>query len=229
MIHYDILIPAYNAEKTLPVLLKQIQKLTYTPKNIFLVDDNSIDSTAVIAARFNCIVAVNKRNRGKGYTLRRGFEKFLNESKSGCLVCIDSDLQHPIDKIPEFLELISNKDISIVIGNRDKSIKKMPFLRILSNKITSFIISKLTGKKILDSQCGFRAIKRSVLQNITLTEDGFQMESEFILRANDLNYTMQFVNIPTIYNDQTSYIHHVRDTLKFIKLVINEWSGKNAL
>ncbi len=227
MIHYDILIPAYNAEQTLPVLLQQIAKLPDKAQNIYVVDDASKDSTVQIARSFNCKVSSNSKNMGKGYTLRRGFEKFLQDGASSVLICIDADLQHPVDKIPDFLTALNNGN-DIAIGNRDKSFKKMPVARILSNRITSFIISLITHKKILDSQCGFRAIKREVLEKITLKEDGFQMESEFILRANDLNYTIQFVNIPTVYNGQTSYIHHFKDTVKFINLIIKEILGRNV-
>ena len=228
MIGYDILIPAYNAELTLPMLIDQIRQLSLQPQNIFLVDDCSNDFTAKIAEKFKCLVTINLRNTGKGYTLRKGYELFLRESKAPYLVCVDADLQHPVDKIPDFLKLIQMENVDIVIGNRDKSLKNMPLSRVISNRITSFIISIMTGKKILDSQCGFRAIKREVLENIKLKENGFQMESEFIFRANDLNYKIQFVNIPTIYGGQTSYIHHFKDTVKFIKLIIRELLGKNV-
>ena len=228
MIGYDILIPAYNAELTLPSLIHKIRQLSIQPQNIFLVDDCSKDFTVKIAEEFKCRVMINLRNTGKGYTLRKGYELFLKESKAPYLICIDADLQHPVDKIPDFLKIIQKKNVDIIIGNRDKSLKNMPLSRVLSNSITSYIISIMTGKKILDSQCGFRAIKRGVLENIKLKENGFQMESEFIFRANDLNYKIQFVNIPTIYGGQTSYIHHFKDTMKFIKLIFRELLGKNV-
>jgi len=228
MIGYDILIPAYNAELTLPLLIHQIRQLSIQPQNIFLIDDYSQDLTVKIAEELKCRVTVNLRNTGKGYTLRKGYELFLKESKAPYLICIDADLQHPVDKISDFLDVIQKENVDIVIGNRDKSLKNMPLSRILSNSITSYIISIMTGKKILDSQCGFRAIKRGVLENIKLKENGFQMESEFIFRANDLNYKIQFVNIPTIYGGQTSYIHHFKDTMKFIKLIFRELLGKNV-
>ncbi len=228
MFQYDILIPAYNAEKTLPVLLQKINLLQNKPKNIFLVDDGSDDATAVISNKFHCYTIINKTNMGKGYSLKQGFNIFLKTSFSDYLICIDADLQHPVESIPDFLSLISKKKYPLIIGNRDKNFKIMPLSRVFSNRITSFIISKITGKNILDSQCGFRAIKREILNKINLKEDGFQLESEFILRSADLNYDIQFINIPTIYNENISYIHHYKDTIKFIKLIIKEIYNKNV-
>ena len=98
----------------------------------------------------------------------------------------------------------------------------MPILRYLSNTLTSFIISKITGQDIKDSQCGFRLIKKDVLDTINISENGFQFESEFILMCARKNIKMFFVNIPTVYNDSSSNISHFRDTYKFVRLIIRE-------
>ena len=228
MFQYDILIPAYNAEKTLPVLFQKIELLQDKPTNIFLVDDGSIDDTSIISNRLDFNTIINNKNMGKGYSLKQGFNRFLKTSSSEYLICIDADLQHPVESIPTFLYKLKTKKYPLIIGNRDKTIKNMPLSRVLSNIITSFIISKLTGKNIQDSQCGFRAINRKLLNNMILKENGFQLESEFILRANDLNVDIKFINIPTIYNEHISYIHHYKDTVKFIKLIIKEIFTKNV-
>jgi glycosyltransferase involved in cell wall biosynthesis len=222
MIPYDILIPAYNAEKTLPELIKSISILDHKPKKIYIVDDGSTDNTLQIAEKISCDLIVNKQNRGKGYSLKAGFSYFLKNSDSEYLICLDADLQHPPSKIPAFLEVIEKRHTEAVIGNRDKSFRKMPLSRILSNTITSWIISKITGQKIKDSQCGFRALKRDLLEQIDLKENGFQLESEFIFRVSELNKNIEFVDIPTLYNGQTSYISHYKDTVRFVRLIFRE-------
>ena len=226
MFKYDILIPAYNAEKTLPVLSEQLLRLTHPPDKIWIVDDGSTDRTATSVN--HPLVNVNRlnRNHGKGYALRSGYHQFLEKSEAEYLICMDADLQHPVNSVEKLIDKINKEKNRIVIGNRDKSLRTMPAARVLSNTITSFVLSKVTRQEIKDSQCGFRAIHREVLQDIHLQEDGFQMETEFILRAAGQGWKIDFIPIPTIYNGSHSYIKHVGDTYRFICLVFKKLSGK---
>ena len=97
----------------------------------------------------------------------------------------------------------------------------MPFLRRLSNKITSKIISKLTNNTILDSQCGYRRYRLEDVLSESYTEKGFQFESEVLIKCLNDNTSMTQIKIETIYDkNNKSYINHVSDTLKFIKLIL---------
>lgn len=219
---YDILIPAYNSAASLATLLHDIGQLKSPPQNIIVVDDGSTDQTATIALKGEATVLRNKRNMGKGYSLRFGFKYFLERSTSSYVLCMDADLQHPVSSVPGFIKQTESDKTFIVIGNRSKSLREMPFLRVLSNRITSALLSLITGQKIKDSQCGFRLIRREVLENIRLTENGFQLESEFIIEAVKNKYPLRFINIPTIYNQEESNINHLGDTFRFIRLLAKE-------
>jgi len=220
MVEYRILIPAYNAASTLAQLLQEINQLENQPRSIVVVDDGSQDATADIAKAFNTELIQNERNRGKGFSLRAGFNKFLNNSKNEYLLCMDADLQHPVSSIPKFIEAAQKSSEDIIIGNRSKKWNEMPFFRVISNRTTSALLTRLTGKKIKDSQCGFRLIHHRVLEQIQLKEDGFQLESEFIIQAVKNGHSITFVDIPTIYNQENSNINHLGDTLRFIKLFL---------
>jgi hypothetical protein len=141
---------------------------------------------------------------------------------------MDADLQHPASAIPKFIELVSKEHGKFIIGKRKRTLTKMPFHRILSNKITSSIISFFTGQMIKDSQCGFRLIHKDVLRQISLYENGFQLESEMILRAAEIPVKIHFVDIPTVYTDEKSYIANFLDTLRFIKLITKEIINRAA-
>ena len=222
MLKYDILIPAYNAATSIGLLLDEIHQLENPPQKITVIDDGSTDKTAAIAQEKKALVLKNTKNRGKGFSLRVGFQHFLNESSCSYLLCLDADRQHPVSSIPDFIQAAEKTADSIFIGNRSKAWNQMPFLRVISNRTTSALLSLLTRQKIHDSQCGFRLIKRTVLENIRLNENGFQLESEFIIEAVKKDYTISFVKIPTIYNEEESNINHLGDTFRFIRLFLKE-------
>ena len=217
---YSVLIPAYNAGRTLNRLLDQLAGIHPAAQEIVVVNDGSADHTAQICTERGVTLINLEQNCGKGYALRRGFEYYRTKENTGFIVCLDADLQHPPELIPDFITYASETDCRFVIGNRSKKIGEMPFHRILSNRITSFIISMITGQKIYDSQCGFRLIDINTIKNLDLTEDGFQQESEMILKAAQQGVDINFIPIPAIYNDTGSHIGNVRDTFKFVLMVL---------
>ena len=221
-VDYSILIPAYNAEKTLGKLLSELKNLAIQSSEIIVVDDGSLDKTSAIALKHGTIVESLASNSGKGSALKRGFDIFVNRSDSDYLICMDADLQHPVNSIKQFIDKSAQNNRAVIVGKREINLKTMPAMRYLSNKITSFIISFISGANILDSQCGFRLIPKSVLKDVVCREDGFQFESEFILRCAEQDIPVEFVDIPTIYNKNGSSINHFSDTFKFIKLIFKE-------
>ncbi len=226
---YSILIPAYNAEHTLPELISGIKKLDINPENVFVINDGSTDNT-ISALSGNRLINLSniEKNRGKGFVLRYGFKEFLRHTQDEYLICMDADLQHLPKSISDFMNKINqNGSYDIIIGKRKFKSDVMPFHRILSNKLSSYLVSILTGKKIPDSQSGYRMIKRHVLENLTLKEDGFTMETEFIIRSSEKGYRIGFVNIPTIYNSKAkSHFRHFHETLKFVRLLAKEYWKK---
>jgi len=148
--------------------------------------------------------------------LRTGFKAAL---KSGCtaVLTLDADGQHDPEKIPEFLKLASPK--ALIIGCREARLEKMPFPRILSNQITSSMLSMLTGSKLRDSQSGYRLIGREILTKVELETDHFETESELLLKAARLGYRPQFLPIPTRYDGERSFMRPTMDTARFIRLL----------
>lgn len=219
---YSVLIPAYNAENSIGDLITQLRQLQNAPAHIIVIDDGSSDNTKLIVEENRCSIFSFENNGGKGRALQKGFEIFIKNTKDTYLICMDADLQHSPKCIPIFLEQAGKSDGSLIIGNREIHPVKMPIMRYFSNKITSLILSVITKQKIKDSQCGFRLIPRKILQDIHYKENGFQFESEFIIKCSKYNITVLFVDIPTIYNDHGSNINKVGDTIKFMKLVFRE-------
>jgi glycosyltransferase involved in cell wall biosynthesis len=125
------LIPAYNAQDSLKELIQRIQSLAAQPQDILIVNDGSNDQTSQIAHEANVSVIDININQGKGKALRTGFEHYIRQNYDGYVVCLDSDLQHPPENIPDFIDFAKIEDCKFVIGNRSKKIGEMPFHRIL--------------------------------------------------------------------------------------------------
>ena len=214
-----IIIPALNAECSLPSVLKSIKDVISEKNSVIIVDDGSTDATSAVGEKFGFTIVRHHKNIGKGAALRSGFAEAL---KNQCdpIITLDADGQHDPSFIPTFYSEMYNSGADIIVGNRMHSTTTMPVDRYLSNSISSFIVSLACGKRIPDSQCGYRLIKADVLKNITLTTDHFETETELLIKAARAKYKFSCVNINTTYNKASSAINRSTDTIRFIKLIL---------
>ncbi|MDY0084055.1 MAG: glycosyltransferase family 2 protein [Ignavibacteriaceae bacterium] len=213
-------IPFFNEKKYLESVVRNT--LRYVDK-IFAVDDGSADGSANdIAGIENVEIISLDKNYGKGFALQAGFNEAIN-CECEIIITLDGDNQHDPDLIPVFIEGLKKYDI--IIGNRLNNLKSMPIQRILSNKITSFLLSLRTGESILDSQCGFRAYRASVLKNIKTTFYGYEAESEMILLAAKKKFSIGFEDISTIYRDEESRMNSLKAINGFIKVYLKNFSN----
>ncbi|MGC9513001.1 MAG: glycosyltransferase family 2 protein [Fidelibacterota bacterium] len=210
-----IIIPAYNAEKTLPELLQRIRACC--PFHILVVDDGSKDHTAQIADREGVHLIHHPKNMGKGKALQSGFQ-YVSEAGGDFAITLDADLQHPPEAIPGLVVKYTEAPGTFMIGWRQRD-DNMPLHRQLSNYITSFLVSRRTGMTIPDVQCGFRLIPGKYLHHLLNGSKGFVFEAEMVIRLADIGVPVDFYPIPTIYlKGGHSSIAHIRDTLHFISM-----------
>ncbi|MDD5432911.1 MAG: glycosyltransferase family 2 protein [Candidatus Omnitrophica bacterium] len=218
-----VIIPTFNESKTVPALVKKILAQNLS---VVIVDDGSTDNTARIAQNSGARVIRNEKNLGKGASLIRGF-KYALENNFEEVITMDGDGQHLPEDIPFFLRLAKFSDGDIFIGNRMSKTQKMPFIRILTNKFMSWIISCISGQEIPDTQCGFRLIKIGVLKRVALKTSKYETESEILIKAARMGFKVTSVPIKSIYSGQKSQINPLVDTIRFIKLILNEiWNTK---
>jgi glycosyltransferase involved in cell wall biosynthesis len=209
-------IPFFNESRTIYQIVNNTLK--YVDCVIAVDDGSTDDSSSKIPESKNITLLKFKENRGKGFALRKGFSEAVEKGYSQ-IITIDADLQHNPDEIPLLIYELDNFDI--VIGNRLNNLDNMPLHRRMSNKITSFLLSLKTGKKIIDSQCGFRAYRAEVIKNINTVKNGYEAESEILIKASRKGYKIGFADISTIYGDEESKISPVKTTFNFVKVLFN--------
>ncbi len=224
MIKTCVLIPSYNEAKTIGTVIREARK-----KGLFvcIIDDGSTDKTASIAETAGAKVLKHDKNKGKGASLRDGFDYILKNDFDACLI-MDGDGQHETGDIDSFFKKMDETGADIIIGDRMSDTSSMPLERNVTNRIMSFVISKMCGYKIPDTQCGFKLIKRKVLESIKLDSSNYDIESEIPLKAARRGFKIESVPIKTVYKDEHSKINPVVDTIRFISLLIRtalRWKG----
>lgn len=182
-----------------------------------VVNDGSrdgLDATDVKPA----IYIRHEHNLGKGAALKTGFEK-VRELDFDFALTLDADGQHAVESIPAFLTAITESR-DFVVGRRHWTPGNMPWSRILSNTMTSWLLSKRTGLKIYDSQIGFRCYPMVEPKFWSVPEGGFQFESAVFLNIHSCELNLKWVDVPVIYNNEPSHMHHFSDTWKFIRFYL---------
>ncbi|HEX9828658.1 MAG TPA: glycosyltransferase family 2 protein [Bacteroidota bacterium] len=217
-----ILIPAFNAAETLSELVHRLCPYVEL-QDIIVVDDGSTDHTLEVTKRIGVMTLPHARNYGKGRALRTGFEYILSSTQHEAVLTMDADLQHKPDDVPSFFSTRERMLTDMIIGYRKRWRTNMPFARKLSNSITSGLIAARTGRDIKDSQCGFRLLSRRLLETVTTTADGYEAETEQLIKAALSGFNIEFVPIQTVYENERSHITHVATTLRFLHTLLKDY------
>lgn len=210
-----VLIPSYNESKTIGSL---VEKIKAKGLDVVVIDDGSVDQTSQIARKSGAEVLRYEENKGKGASLKGGFCYVLRKDYEA-VITMDADGQHSPENIPDFINAAAEPDADIVVGNRMSSSKGMPHIRWLTNHLMSFLISKVCAQDIPDSQCGFRLIKRKLLEELNLKSDNYEIESEILVKACCKGFKIKFIPIRTIYAKEASQINPVVDTIRFSRFI----------
>jgi glycosyltransferase involved in cell wall biosynthesis len=212
-----LVIPAFNEEPTIAGIIKSAK--AFLPDSL-VVDDGSEDATTLVAAIAGAMVHRLKENRGKGAALKEAF-KYALDAGYDRVITIDSDGQHDPADLANFLPLLEQYDL--ILGNRMGDRESVPPLRRAANLTSSFIISVLAGQRIHDSQTGFRAYSAELLRGVKLNSDRYDMESEVIIKAARKGFRIGDAKIRTIYADEVSRFRNVKDSARFLWVVLKSF------
>lgn len=210
-----ILIPAFNEEGRVGAMVDAARRYG----DVVVVDDGSRDGTSKEAQAMGAYVIPFSENRGKGAAIQAGFSYFL-KGHWDAVVIMDGDGQHDPCEIQNFLDVVAVDSSAMVIGNRMGSAHNMPLIRKATNYAMSALLSVVTGVNVPDTQCGFRLIRRVLVEKMSLEACRFDVESEIFLEAARFRKDIKSVPITSIYRDEKSKIRPLRDTVRFFKLLM---------
>jgi glycosyltransferase involved in cell wall biosynthesis len=209
------IIPAYFEEKHIADVVRRTLKQL---ANVVVVDDGSTDATAEEARKAGADVIVHEQNRGKGESIKSGFRYWLDHGATYAVI-LDGDGQHLPEEIDRFLSTAASSAAKLLVGTRMSDVREMPLVRRAVNRYMSRKISRACGQEIPDTQCGFRMVHRDIIPNLLGGTERFDYETEMLILASRAGCRIASVPISTVYSDEVSSIHPVRDTLRFFKLM----------
>lgn len=211
------IIPAYNEAPTIGEVVRRTRQHVAA---VVVVDDGSADATAEVAKQAGAQVVRHPHNRGKGAALVTGLTH-LQQSGADAAIFLDGDGQHDPAEIPRFMEAAQHHNAGIVVGNRMDATTGMPWLRLWTNRVTSWITGRLAGQPVPDSQCGYRLVRREVAAALSLATSHFETETEMLIQAGRAGYRIVSVPVRTIYvPGRQSHIRPIRDTVRFLRLTL---------
>ena len=214
-------IPAYQDEKHIGDIVRRTRERL---DHILVIDDGSSDQTAHRAREAGAEVLIHDQNRGKGEAIKTGLGHWSAREVTWAIL-LDSDGQHLPEEIDRFMAAAASvREPSFFIGNRMNDTARMPLTRRIVNRYMSSEISRVCEQQIPDTQCGFRMLDRQLAPELRASGHRFDYETEVLIIASRKGYRIESVPITTVYTDQVSKIHPVRDTIRFFKLM---WRYRN--
>ena len=195
-------IPAFNEEKNIAAIITKLADITDT---IIVCNDGSSDLTSDIAEKMGAFVINHEKNLGYGAAIRSIFLK-AKELNGDILVTFDADGQHRIEDIEKVTKPIIDQEADLVIGSRflDESEKEVPQYRKVGIKVITKITNASIKKQLTDSQSGFRAYSKKVLNELNPSELGMGISTEILIKASSKNFRITEVPIKILYAGDTS-------------------------
>ena len=223
-----VLIPCYNESMTIAKVVADY-RAALPEADIYVYDNNSKDGTDEIARGAGAIVRYEYR-QGKGNVIRSMFR----DIDADCYLMIDGDDTYPAENAREMCDLVLNKGVDMVVGDRLSSTyfteNKRPFHN-MGNRSVRFLINRIFKSNVKDIMTGYRAFSRLFVKNFPVLSKGFEIETEMTIHALDKNFLIQ--EIPVTYRDRpegsVSKLNTVRDGVKVLMTIFKLFSEYRPL
>ena len=213
-----VLIPCYNESKTIEKVVNDYRK-ALPEAVIYVYDNNSTDNTAEIAEKAGAVVR-HEYQQGKGNVIRRMFREIDAE----CYIMVDGDDTYPAEYGRKMTDMVLNKNVDMVVGDRLSSTyfeeNKRPFHNF-GNSLVRWSINALFKSDIKDIMTGYRAFSYQFVKTFPVLSRGFEIETEMSIHALDKNLYVE--NLVIEYRDRPagseSKLNTYSDGIKVLKTI----------
>lgn len=202
-----VVMPAYNAEKTLRLTVQDLPKGSYD--RVIPVDDGSTDKTVEVARALNLEVFLHNRNYGYGANQKTCYREAL-KAGAEIVVMVHPDYQYDPKLLPAMTNPILQGDADIVLGSRlmtnDALRQGMPWWNYIFNRCLTFLENGVLGMRMSEYHTGYRAYSRRALEAVPFetNSDGFIFDQEFIVQAVHLGFRLKEIPAPARYFPEAS-------------------------
>jgi glycosyltransferase involved in cell wall biosynthesis len=229
----SIVVPAFNEGSRIGHALESIRSYAAAKSfaiELIVVDDDSRDETPGLltasARDFPALrVLRNERNRGKGYTVRRG----VLAAQGTFVAFADADLSAPIEEVDQLLRALESAGADAAVGSR--ALKReligvhQPWFREFGGRLFNLLVRLITGLKVRDTQCGLKLFRRAVTRRAFEQQrvEGFGFDPELLFLIERLGGKV--VEVPVRWNDNpATKVHFLRDAMRMaVELVLLRW------
>ena len=208
-----VVMPAYNAEKTLEMTYEEINKDIVD--EIILVDDKSSDNTKEIARKLKIKTILHEENRGYGGNQKTCYTAALREN-ADIVIMLHPDYQYSPKLIPAIAYMIAAGGYDCVIGSRilcGGALKGgMPLYKYIANRFLTFVQNLLMDQKFSEYHTGYRGFSREILELLPLNEcsNDFSFDNEMLAQICFFNFQIGEISCPAKYFKEASSINFSR-------------------
>ena len=214
-----VLIPCYNEAKTIAKVVRDY-RAALPEADIYVYDNNSTDHTDDIAREAGAIVRYEYR-QGKGNVIRSMFR----EIDADCYLMIDGDDTYPAENAREMVNLVLERKVDMVVGDRLSATyyteNKRPFHN-LGNRLVKGLVNTIFKGSVSDIMTGYRAISYQFVKSFPVLSKGFEIETEMTIHALDKNLSVQSVQVE--YRDRPadspSKLNTYSDGMKVLRTIV---------
>ncbi len=227
----SVVIPAFNEDEVIADTIKKIKKyfeINNIIHEIIVVDDFSTDNTVETLKNISGIkVLRNKKNHGKGYSVRKG----VLASQYEWILFMDADNSTDISELDKFRKYSDDYDILIAsraLGDSHVIVKQKK-LKIILGRFGNLIIRWLIDRRIRDTQCGFKLFNKKVkplFEKLTIAGFGFDFELIWLVKKNNFSIKELPVTWANDYSSSVKWWHYPKVFLEVFKVRLNNLLGK---
>jgi len=203
--------PTYNEEKALPLVVADIRKYTQAYDTEILIVDSSQDNTAAVAERLG-VKVISQPPRGHGIALRAA----ILAAAGDYIVTADCDNTYPMDRLPDFIDLLHTQGFDLVSGNRlgtPEVRRAMPAANLMANRLFALTVRLLYGVRTHDVTTGMFGFRRQAAHAIPW-ETNYSFPAEIIIRAHQAG--LRYREVPIAYR------------LRVGEVTLNRWRSAKA-